>query len=124
MLEGVGATGLLEGTGWRFTVSQGPAPLGALVLPLPTSTHWPLTVRTRRPGDRVQGARGSRKLQDVFVDLRLPAERRDLQPVVVDAEGQVLWVPGVWAPTPGKVSAEQSLWAIAPAPSNAAGAPL
>ncbi|HLL04530.1 MAG TPA: tRNA lysidine(34) synthetase TilS [Myxococcaceae bacterium] len=124
MLEGAGATGLLEGTGWRFTVSQGPAPLGALVLPLPAATHWPLTVRTRRPGDRVQGARGSRKLQDVLVDLRLPAERRDLQPVVVDAQGQVLWVPGVWAPTPGKVAAEQSLWAFAPAPSNAGGAPL
>jgi tRNA(Ile)-lysidine synthase len=123
-LEGVGATGTLEGTGWRFKVSTQPAPQGALVLPLPAQTRWPLTVRTRRPGDRVHGPRGSRKLQDVFVDLRLPAERRDLQPVVTDAEGQVIWVPGLWAPVVQKVSAEQSLWAFPPAPSDAASAPL
>jgi tRNA(Ile)-lysidine synthase len=135
-LEGEGATGTLEGTGWRFTVSAKPAPHGALVLPLGAGTRWPLTVRTRRPGDRVPGPQGSRKLQDVFVDHRLPAERRDLQPVVVDAEGQLIWVPGVWVPgaAPGaalavaaearKVSAEQSLWAFPPAPSDAASAPL
>jgi tRNA(Ile)-lysidine synthase len=123
-LEGEGASGLLEGTGWRFTVSAQPPPPGALVLGLPARTRWPLTVRTRRPGDRVQGAVGSRKLQDVLVDLRLPAERRDLQPVVTDAEGRLLWVPGLWAPPARKVSAEQSLWAFPPAPSDAGSAPL
>jgi tRNA(Ile)-lysidine synthase len=123
-LQGEGASGVLEGTGWRFTVSARPAPTGALVLPLYASTRWPLTVRTRRRGDRVQAAGGSRKLQDVFVDRRLPAERRDLQPVVVDAEGRLLWVPGVWAPPSQKVSAEQSLWAFPPAPSDAGSAPL
>ncbi|HEX8699451.1 MAG TPA: tRNA lysidine(34) synthetase TilS [Myxococcaceae bacterium] len=125
VLNGDDATGTLEGTGWRFTVSRKPAPpRGALVLPLPAGTPWPLTVRTRRPGDRVHGPRGSRKLQDLFVDLRLPAERRDLYPVVVDAGGQLLWVPGLWAPVAQKVSAEQSLWAFPPAPSDAASAPL
>jgi tRNA(Ile)-lysidine synthase len=124
-LEGEGAEGMLEGTGWRFTVSGQPAPAGALVLALPEQTRWPLTVRTRRPGDRVHGPGGSRKLQDVLVDLRLPAERRDLQPVVTDAEGRLLWVPGLWAPAPPqKVSAEQSLWAFPPAPSDAGSAPL
>jgi tRNA(Ile)-lysidine synthase len=123
-LEGEGATGLLEGTGWRFTVSAQPAPRGALVLPLEARTRWPLTVRTRRPGDRVQGSGGSRKLQDVFVDLRLPAERRDLQPVVTDGDGRLLWVPGLWAPSSQKVAAEQSLWAFPPTPSNAGSAPL
>ncbi len=123
-LEGEGAEGALEGTGWRFTVSARPAPQGALVLPLHPETRWPLTVRTRRPGDRIQGPSGSRKLQDVFVDLRLPAERRDLQPVVTDAEGRLLWVPGLWAPPLRNVAAEQSLWALPPAPSDAEGAPL
>jgi tRNA(Ile)-lysidine synthase len=123
-LEGEGATGTLEGTGWRFTVSPRPAPPGALVFPLGPGTRWPLTVRTRRPGDRVSGPRGSRKLQDLFVDLRLPSERRDLQPVVVDAEGQLIWVPGLWVLEARKVSAEQSLWAFPPAPSDSASAPL
>lgn len=123
-LEGEGATGLLEGTGWRFQVRAQPPPPGTLGLPLPEGTRWPLTVRTRRPGDRVRGAQGSRKLQDVLVDLRVPAERRDLQPVVTDAEGQLLWVPGLWAPPGRQVAGGHSLWALPPNPGDAGSAPL
>ncbi|MBN1208609.1 MAG: tRNA lysidine(34) synthetase TilS [Myxococcaceae bacterium] len=123
-LEGSGASGTLAGTGWRFVVGTHPAPPGALGLALPAQTRWPLTVRTRRRGDRVQGVRGSRRLQDVFVDLRVPAERRDLQPVVVDAAGRLLWVPGLWAPPEGTAGSGQSLWAIPPSPSGAGSAPL
>jgi tRNA(Ile)-lysidine synthase len=117
-LRGEGASGVLEGTGWRFRVGPPPGPEGSLRLPLPEELRWPLTVRTRRPGDRVRGAGGSRKLQDVFVDLRVPAERRDLYPVVTDAEGQLLWVPGLWVPPEGKVFSGQSLWGLPPSPSN------
>jgi tRNA(Ile)-lysidine synthase len=115
-LEGEGASGVLEGTGWRFAVGLVPETSGALRLSLPQEVRWPLTVRTRRPGDRVQGARGSRKLQDVFVDLRVPSERRDLQPVVVDGEGRLLWVPGLWEPPEWKVFSGHSLWAFPPEP--------
>ncbi|WP_317987840.1 tRNA lysidine(34) synthetase TilS [Hyalangium gracile] len=118
-LEGEGTTGVLEGTGWSFRLGGSQATPGALHLALPAQTRWPLTVRTRNPGDRIRGPRGSRKLQDVFVDLRVPAERRDLQPVVTDAEGQVLWVPGLWTPPEaGAAVAGPSLWAIPPSPSN------
>jgi tRNA(Ile)-lysidine synthase len=57
----------------------------------------PLTVRSRRPGDRFRplGAPGTRKLQDVLVDARVPREERDRIPVIADAEGRILWVPGV-----------------------------
>jgi tRNA(Ile)-lysidine synthase len=125
-LAGEGASGLLEGTGWRFSVgSSAHAPAsGALVLPLPEQTRWPLIVRTRRPGDRVRAPGGSRKLQDVLVDLRVPAERRDHHPVVTDAEGLLLWVPGLWMASGGKVVSGQSLWAFPPPPSDAGGAPL
>jgi tRNA(Ile)-lysidine synthase len=50
-----------------------------------------LEVRTRRPGDRVGGRR---KLQDVFVDAKVPRAERDDWPVVVDGEG-VVAVPGI-----------------------------
>jgi len=56
----------------------------------------PLVVRAPRPGDRIRplGMRGHRKLQDVFVDRKLPVPRRRTC-AVVEAGGEVLWVPGV-----------------------------
>ena len=50
----------------------------------------------RRPGLRMRpaGGRGSRKLQDIFVDARVPREDRDAWPLVF-AEDRVAWVPGV-----------------------------
>jgi tRNA(Ile)-lysidine synthase len=57
----------------------------------------PLVVRNRRPGDRLRpfGAPGSRKLQDVFVDHKVPREARDRVPIVVDRMGRILWVVGL-----------------------------
>ena len=54
-----------------------------------------LLVRTRRPGDRIQplGLDGSKTLQDLFVDAKVPAARRDRLPLLV-VEGEVAWVPG------------------------------
>jgi tRNA(Ile)-lysidine synthase len=51
-----------------------------------------LEVRTRRPGDRLAGRR--KKLQDVFVDAKVPRSQRDGWPVVV-REGEVVAVPGI-----------------------------
>ena len=123
-LEGEGAQGELEGTRWSFRVGPAPAGPGALHLALPEEVRWPLAVRTRRPGDRLREAHGSRKLQDLFVDLRVPAERRDLQPVVTDAQGGVLWVPGLWAPREARVGSGHSLWAFPPGPSGGGSGPL
>jgi len=62
-----------------------------------TSMVPPLTVRSRRAGDRFQplGAPGSRKVQDLFVDRKVPRAARDRVPVVVDATGRIVWVAGV-----------------------------
>jgi tRNA(Ile)-lysidine synthetase-like protein len=56
----------------------------------------PLSVRTRRPGDRVRplGAPGTRKLQDVLVDRKVPRAERDEVPLVVDAGDRIVWVAG------------------------------
>jgi tRNA(Ile)-lysidine synthase len=55
-----------------------------------------LTVRTFHPGDRIapQGMRGTRKVQDVFVDRKLPRECRARWPLVV-AGGEIIWIPGM-----------------------------
>lgn len=54
-------------------------------------------VRFPRPGDRIQpmGMVGRKKLQDVFVDAKIPREQRASFMVLVDETEQVLWVPGI-----------------------------
>lgn len=58
---------------------------------------WPLCVRRLRPGDRMRprGGRGSRKLSDLLVDAKIPRLRRAQLPVLVDALGHLLFVPGL-----------------------------
>jgi tRNA(Ile)-lysidine synthetase-like protein len=54
-----------------------------------------LVVRSRRPGDRFtpSGLRVSKKLQDFFVDEKVPREWRDRIPLLVTDQG-VAWVVG------------------------------
>ena len=67
----------------------------------------PVTVRSWRSGDRLRptGLGGSKSLQDLFVDRKVPrALRRELP--VVDAGGTIAWVAGVavgeqFTPSPG-----------------------
>ncbi|ATB34291.1 tRNA lysidine(34) synthetase TilS [Melittangium boletus] len=114
---------LQEGTGWTFGVRRAAPPVGVLGMPVPRQARWPLLVRTRREGDRVRGPAGSRKLQDVLVDSRVPSERRDALPVVTDADGTLLWVPGIWNSTvPSEV--RLFLWAIPPGASMPGVLPL
>jgi tRNA(Ile)-lysidine synthase len=56
----------------------------------------PLEVRAWRDGDRMRplGLGGSRSLQDLFTDRKVPREARHGVPVVVSA-GEIAWVPGV-----------------------------
>ncbi|RKI07795.1 tRNA(Ile)-lysidine synthetase, partial [Corallococcus praedator] len=115
---------------WRFQVAEGSAPPGVLEFALGKETAWPLTVRSRRPGDRVRTRSGHRKVQDVLVDARVPAEARDAQPVVVDADGGLLWLPGVGVSVADRgapsteVASRHSLWASSPATSERKGPPL
>lgn len=55
-----------------------------------------LSVRNRRPGDRLTpyGMSGSRKLQDIFTDLKIPRDKRDIIPIISDEKG-ILWILGV-----------------------------
>jgi tRNA(Ile)-lysidine synthase len=55
----------------------------------------PLVLRTRRSGDRIQplGMTGTRKVQDVLTDHKVPVSERDGVPIIADAEG-ILWIAG------------------------------
>lgn len=66
----------------------------------------PLRVRGRLPGDRYRpaGLGGTVKLQDLFVDRKIPRSQRDSLPLVVDAGG-ILWVPGFRVDERGRITA-------------------
>ncbi len=55
----------------------------------------PLTLRTWRPGDRFRplGMSGEKKLQDFFVDAKIPRQERARIPLLV-AGGRIAWVVG------------------------------
>lgn len=55
-----------------------------------------LHLRSWRPGDRYRqiGAPGSKKVQDLFTDIKVPLSERHLLPIVCDGRGTILWIPG------------------------------
>jgi tRNA(Ile)-lysidine synthase len=65
-----------------------------------------LSVRSSRLGDRYRplGAPGSAKLQDLFVNRKIPAALRRTLPVICDATGTILWVPGCPSSDDSKVT--------------------
>ncbi|KAB8142104.1 tRNA lysidine(34) synthetase TilS [Chloroflexia bacterium SDU3-3] len=85
--------------GWRIWLSAQPLPPGPWAVALRRADlQPPLLARPRQPGDRIRpaGGRGSRSLQDLFVDAKLPRALRDRWPIIADAQ-RVLWVPGLRA---------------------------
>ncbi len=64
----------------------------------------PLTVRPLRAGDRIRpfgrdagrDARdGGKKVKEILIDRKVPRDDRWGRPVVCDADGEILWIPGV-----------------------------
>lgn len=91
-------------------------PVGSLVVEGPLPDAGPLgisgdveelRVRGWEPGDRIHLRAGHRKLQDLFVDRKVPRARRSEWPIVVDRTGAVAAVPGLavdtrWSVPPGQ----------------------
>jgi len=57
----------------------------------------PLAVRLLRPGDRIRpfGVDADKRLKEILIDRKVPREARWGRPVVCDADGVIVWVPGV-----------------------------
>jgi tRNA(Ile)-lysidine synthase len=81
--------------GWDVRCEPAAAEPSAGVLDA-ASLSGGLTVRAWRAGDRMTplGLDGTRTLSDLFADRRIPRERRRSLPVV-EAAGEIVWVPGV-----------------------------
>lgn len=59
--------------------------------------RMPLTVRPLRSGDRIRpfGRDTGKKVKEILIDRKVPRDDRWGRPVVCDAEGAILWIPGV-----------------------------
>jgi tRNA(Ile)-lysidine synthase len=62
----------------------------------PAALGGPLTVRSWREGDRMRpfGLGGSKSLQDLFTDRKVPRSLRHVLPVVT-SDGRIVWIAGV-----------------------------
>jgi tRNA(Ile)-lysidine synthetase-like protein len=58
--------------------------------------NFPLQIRSRRTGDRFQpfGNKGTQRLKQFFIDMKIPLYLRDYIPLLCDKQ-QILWVIGV-----------------------------
>ncbi|MDZ5713806.1 tRNA lysidine(34) synthetase TilS [Jeotgalibacillus haloalkalitolerans] len=73
-----------------------------------SESFMPLTVRSRRDGDKIRlpDGKGSKKIKDVFIEKKVPLSQRNRHPIVTAADGSVLWIPGLRkAPSDGKPAA-------------------
>jgi len=79
---------------WQVEASPGPA--GDVAVSADAIGGGPLTVRGWRDGDRMRpvGLGGTKTLQDLFTDRKVPRALRRTLPVV-EAAGQIAWVAGV-----------------------------
>ena len=57
----------------------------------------PLYIRNRKNGDKmtIKNMKSPKKIKDIFIDCKLPTEERDSQPLLVDSNGEILWIPGI-----------------------------
>jgi tRNA(Ile)-lysidine synthase len=76
---------------WMF---EGSPHRAGLALPLTEGDR--VTIRNRRPGDRIHplGADGSRRLKEVLIDRRVPWPARERLPLLCVGE-RIAWVPGI-----------------------------
>ncbi len=70
--------------------------------------HLPLSVRPLRYGDRIRpfGGDGEKKVKEILIDRKIPREERWGRPVVADATGTILWIPGLVRSAHGAVTSK------------------
>lgn len=106
--------GCVAAFGWTLEWTTSPGPVAGDLISPPriarldrSKLHFPLIFRLPRPGDRFQplGMTGHKKLQDFFVDAKIPRHQRPWIPVLL-SQGQIIWIVGQRLAEPVKVTPE------------------
>ena len=63
----------------------------------PDSIVLPLFVRSRKNGDKMtlKGMKGSKKVKDIFIDLKISITDREKWPIIEDSNGTIIWLPSL-----------------------------
>ena len=94
--------GVTRAVGWNWTIQTAYIPRETTRPANPwsidldcTRVRLPLTLRKRRPGDRLDlpGLAGPKKLQDLLVDAKMPRRERDRLGIIEAANG-IVWLAG------------------------------
>lgn len=59
--------------------------------------NLPLYVRNKKNGDyiNVRGMDGSKKVKEIFIEKKIPTNKRNIYPILIDDKDNVLWVPNL-----------------------------
>ena len=57
----------------------------------------PLYLRNKKDGDfiEVKGLNGKKKIKDIFIDSKMPKDKRESYPLLVDGNNNILWIPNI-----------------------------
>jgi len=70
-----------------------------------------ITVRSRRPGDRIRplGCAFRRRLKELLIDRRIPRQERSRLPLLC-VDDRVVWVPGVTIDDTCRIRGDGPVW--------------
>ena len=57
----------------------------------------PLYIRNKKNGDYIYllGTNGRKKIKDIFIENKMPLNKREAYPLLVDANDTILWIPNI-----------------------------
>lgn len=58
--------------------------------------EFPLTIRTRKDGDKINITTGHKKIKDLFIDNKVPINKRDEILIVENSQNEIIWVMGYY----------------------------
>lgn len=57
----------------------------------------PLYIRNRKNGDYIEalGLNGKQKIKDIFIEEKIPINKRNIYPLIVDSNDNIVWIPNI-----------------------------
>ena len=59
--------------------------------------NLPLYLRNKKEGDYIEvlGLNGKKKIKDIFINSKIPKDKRNTYPILVDSKDNILWIPNI-----------------------------